>query len=520
MAGRMHRHMMAWLEHADPRTSLIPNTLPGGRPGRGREPGAQRVYEPHNSGADLYPYLILTADLTAPELVNGKLLEMLRAEVRHTTVLDSVPASRLNLDTGELSEASLFSGSEYAKDGLVPVFEYLGRTPWYDRMASLALDLMEHAPVKTRYGALPSEESEVNGNMLQVLTRLASATGEPRYLELARRIGDAYVEEVLPGNHGLPPVKWDFAEHKGDGQCRLRNHGNELISGLSLLYALDPAPRYEPVLRRMFDRILESANPHGMLYNNIDSETLEPAGELGDQLADTWGYVYTAIYSFYQATGDERFRDAVRHVLSNLPKYRDVDWGDRGSVNGYTDTIESALYLLSREPDSAAFDWVDTEIQAMNRAQQPNGLVEHWYGDGNFNRTLQMYILWKSKGVRPEVWERGVGVGAVRRGESLYLAIQANSGWEGRIRFDFEPHRNHLNFQKNYARLNEFPEWYSIRPDRLYTVHRADRSSSTIYLGSELIEGIQLSAGRWIVAPAGDPPYATRSIRSATAREN
>ena len=206
----------------------------------GRPPGDNsRIYEPHNSGADLYPYLILTADLTAPELLRGSLLKMLRSEVRFTTVRDSVPADRLDLDTSALGEMSLFSGSEYAKDGLVPVFEYLGRTPWYERMAGLAADLMKHAPVETRFGALPGSDSEVNGNLLQVLTRLAAATGEVLYLELAHRIGDAYVEEALPGNHGLPATHWDFERHRGDSQCRLRNHGNEVITGLSLLYALE-----------------------------------------------------------------------------------------------------------------------------------------------------------------------------------------------------------------------------------------------------------------------------------------
>ena len=80
-------------------------------------------------------------------------------------------------------------------------------------------------------------------------------TGDARYLAWARRIGDAYVEEVLPGNFGVPSTKWDFATHTGEPQLRLRDHGNELIVGLTLLYALesdlqsDRAPRYAPVVR-------------------------------------------------------------------------------------------------------------------------------------------------------------------------------------------------------------------------------------------------------------------------------
>ena len=68
----------------------------------------------------------------------------------------------------------------------------------------------------------------------------------------------------------------------GDNQLRLRDHGNELVVGLMLLYALEQyqdtprAVRYRPVLARMLDRILQSSNPDGLLYNTIDIESLKP----------------------------------------------------------------------------------------------------------------------------------------------------------------------------------------------------------------------------------------------------
>src|SRR5574342_1339107 len=49
------RLLHAWLEHADPRTLLLPDRLDADR--------SKWVYTPHNSGADLYPYLVLTAQL-------------------------------------------------------------------------------------------------------------------------------------------------------------------------------------------------------------------------------------------------------------------------------------------------------------------------------------------------------------------------------------------------------------------------------------------------------------------------
>lgn len=59
-----HNVLRAWLTHADAQTLLLPD-----RPGHDR---SRWIYTPHNSGADLYPYLILTAQLTDPDLERRK----------------------------------------------------------------------------------------------------------------------------------------------------------------------------------------------------------------------------------------------------------------------------------------------------------------------------------------------------------------------------------------------------------------------------------------------------------------
>ncbi len=516
-AAAIRRVLHAWLQYADARTLLLPDRLPGGS--RGLKPGdTSRLYTPHNSGADLYPYLILTAHLTDPELYSGRMMEMLRNEIRYTTVEASIPAN-LNLVTGELGPPSLFGAGEYAKDGLLAVTERLGRTPWFYRMVDMIADAMERAPVPSRFGNLPASDTELNGDFLQALVRLAPMTGDPRFFEWARRIGDAYIEEVLPGNHGLPSTKWDFTNHTGDGRLRLRDHGNETVVGLTLLYALEHdaqtprAARYRPAIARMLDRILESANPDGMLYNVIEAATLKP---LDKRLSDNWGYVYAAVYAFYQATGETRYRDAVRRVLANLPKYRNYDW-ESGSFDGYADSIEGAIYLVAREPVAEALDWIESEIRVMAAMQQPSGLIEHWYGEGNFNRTMLLYMDLKSQGARPDRWVPGLGVGAVREGQRLYLSIQAPSGWRGRIHFDFARHRRVLNFRQNYARLNEFPEWYVVDENTLYRVRPAS-GAERIYLGSELIAGVPLEAGDWTIEPLGPPPYGPAHAPKAAAR--
>src|SRR5690242_14198714 len=84
-AAASQRVLHAWLRHADPKTLLLPD-----RPEPDR---AKWIYTPHNSGADLYPYLILTAHLTDPGLFRGRMMEMLRNEIRYTTVQESIPAN-------------------------------------------------------------------------------------------------------------------------------------------------------------------------------------------------------------------------------------------------------------------------------------------------------------------------------------------------------------------------------------------------------------------------------------------
>jgi hypothetical protein len=506
------RVLKAWLQQADPRTLLLPDRIPGKAQGF-KPDDCIRLYTPHNSGADLYPYLILTARITDPDLYRGRLMEMLRNEVRYTTVQESIPAN-LEMTSGELGPPSLFGAGEYAKDGLLAVTEYLGRTPWFYRMVDMTADAMNRAPVESRFGRLPASDAELNGDYLQVLVRLATMTGDRRFIEWARRIGDAYIEEVLPGNHGVPSGNWDFEKHTGDGRLRLRDHGNETVVGLVLLYALENcrqtprAGKYRPAIERMLDRILASANPDGMFYNEVDAATLQPVNQ---ELSDNWGYVYGALYTFYQCGGPARYAEAVRKVLENLPKYRNFVWEPNpklplGSFDGYADSIESALYLVNREPVPEAFDWIDSEMKVMLGMQQPYGHIENWYGEGNFNRTALLYALMKSQGVRPEHWEPGMRVGAVRRGTRLLLSLEASGA--AVLQVDFARHRRVLNLDKNYVRLNEFPEWYTVDENTLYHLRQPGRGTEQIYLGSELIAGIPFKPGDWILEPVGPAPYA------------
>ena len=496
---RTRRMMQAWLAFADARTLLLPDVLPGFK----RGPQPLHVYRPHNSGADNYPYLLATAWFTDRAVYDGRMREMLRNEIRYTNARGGVPGE-LRLDSGALGPPSLFGAAEYAKDGLIAITELLGRTPWFYRMADMTADLMQQAPVASDFGPLPDAGAELNGDVLQTLVRLAPMTGDPRFLEWARRIGDAYVREVLPKNHGLPGYTWDFTTHTGPDRMRLRDHGNEIVVGLQLLHALESeqggerARSWREPLARMLDRILAAANPDGLLYDEIRASDLEP---LSQQLSDNWGYVYGAVYTHYMVTGEERYREAVRRVLRALPRYRGHDW-ERGSHDGYADAIESAIYLVAREPVPEALDWIETETRRLIEFQQEDGTIERWYGDGNWSRTLLLYAMMKTQGAFLDGWQEGVKLGAARDGERLFVSLVAPAGWKGRLRFDHARHRRELNFQKNYVRLNEWPEWFTVDENTLYRL-TDPAGKDELRLGSELKEGIEVSGSmRFVVDPA------------------
>jgi hypothetical protein len=272
-----------------------------------------------------------------------------------------------------------------------------------------------------------------------------------------------------------------------------------------LLYAVEDYRRteraapYRVAIARMLDRILQSANEDGMLYNEIRCSDLEP---LDRGLVDNWGYVYGAVYTFYMVTNETKYREAVLRVLKNLPKYRNYDW-EHGRQDGYADTIESTIYLVAREPVPEALDFIETEIRTLMAFQKSSGdgTVESAYPDGNWARTVLLYALMKTQGCYLENWRDGLRLGAHRMGNRLYLSLDASRSWRGKLHFDFARHRRVLNFDRDYVRLNEWPEWFTVDENTLYTM-QSPRGHIRVLLGSELKEGVPVSApSRWVVQP-------------------
>lgn len=472
------RFVEGWLAHADPETGLIPRNLEGG----------SHFWNGKDAGADNWPFMVLTTALTDQSLYEGRMHKMLRTEAKLTSrrgaLVDPYSFRRNGFlhDEPDL-DRMVFESSEYVKDGLMPLTEWLGSTPFSDRMRDIVNSILEHGTHKTKFGRLPSNDVEVNGEMMQVLSRLRFMTGESRYLDRALQIADYY----LLGDHH-PTRDLDA--------LRLRDHGSELISGLTEVYAAVHATRkakveeYREPLHAMLDRILDvGANQHGMMYNEINPQTGEV---LRSGIADTFGYNYNGYYTVYLLDGVDRYRQAVRRTLGALDKhYRDRTW-EGGSADGFADAIESALNLYAREQDvPGVAAWMDHNMNRMLAIQKPDGTVEGWHGDGNFARTAIMWALWKQQGVTLRPWREDVSLGAAQRDSTLYLSVTAEEAWSGTLQFDVPRHRAYMNLPLDYPRINQFPEWFTIEADAKYRVS-VPGTRGTVYSGRALVEGLSV----------------------------
>jgi len=474
---RSQRFVEGWLQHADPETGLIPRNL-----ARDKD-----IWNARDAAADNYPFMVLTTVFTDRNMFNGIMLDMLHTEERLTSRIGHLPDTYSFSKNGFKDDKIdinriIFGSSEYVKDGLLPLTEWLGNSPWSVRMIAIVEDIWNEAHVSTPYGNIPSESHEINGELLQVMSRLYWMTGEIKYLQRAFRLADYY-------------LLGDTRIHKSE-RIRLRDHGCEIIGGLSEIYlaahfaAPEKKKTWQKPMQQLFDRILElGGNEHGMLYNWIDPIN----GTHDDKLCDTWGYNYNAYYTLYLIDGTESYRKAVVKVLSNLNEhYRNYDW-EGGSADGYADAIEGAINLYNREPIASVTEWIDNQIRIMWSKQQPDGIIEGWHGDGNFARTTIMYALWKTKGLSVQPWREDVQIGGEWHDDILYIFIKSNKSWKGKIIFDSPRYLQNLHLPLDYPRINQFPQWFTVDAAIRYQIQSERPSTSYQLSGQDLLQGFPVN---------------------------
>lgn len=476
----------AWLAYRDPASGLIPSNLES----------RKDIWEPHNAAADNYAFMVLTSYLLDRGLYVGPMLDILKSERDLTARVGSLPDTwSFSKGDFQAEEAGMdriiFGTSEYIKDGILPITEYIGESPWMERMLEMLDDLREHYSLSMEMGQLhryPATLEEVNGEMLQTLSRVYWLTGDRQYLDWALEIGDFY----LLGERDLSRVDY----------LRLRDHGCEVIAGLSELYVTlhfsDPErkPAYTPGLYRLLDRILEvGRNGDGLFYNAINPAT----GEVHDSgVADTWGYTFNAYYSVYLVDGREDYRQAFLDCLEPLNrKYRGYAW-EGESHDGYADALESGINLYNREAVPALKEWIDSEMRVMWGMQREDGIIGGWHGDGNFARTSIMYALWKTMGVHCVPWREDLKTGAVLRDDGLYITVSAEQEYRGQLTFDRPRHREWLHLPLDYPRINQFPEWFTADGDDEYRLVSTSPDLRGSVSGEELLAGLplELQAGQ------------------------
>jgi len=480
--NRCISYVNAWIRYADPASGLIPRNIKESRD----------YWNAWDAAADNYPFMVITSSILMPEFFKTTAVRMLEAERTLTSRIGRLPDTYSFSKKGFRDEvidtsAIIFGSAEYMKDGLIPLTEWLGKSPWSDRM----LEILDDLPgivrvVKEMKGKSFGRNAvvEVNGDLLQVLSRMFWFTGNRKYLEWAGEIADYYLND-----RNLPTIALNH--------LRIRDHGCEIISGLCEAYLAayyawpEKREQWKRYIHMMLDRILEvGRNEDGLFYNEVNPVT----GELiSEGISDTYGYTLNAYYFVSEIDSVPEYRDAVIKALGSLNgKYRSFNW-ENGGCDGYADAIEGALNLYNREPVPSVKEWLDSEIKVMWNYQKPDGMIEGWHGDGNFARTTIMYCLWKTQGIVPDSWDEKLMLGAVYESGELKISIRCDNGWKGRIKFGVPLHKNNMHMPRDYARINQFQEWFVAEPEKNYEmIFYPYNGKHKVLTGKELIEGIPL----------------------------
>lgn len=457
------------------------------RSGLFRPTGREWNYQ--DTAADCYPFYVWAAFYTDQHLLDTVMVEALAAEQRLCNHLDRLPVS-YDMDAGAKIDLPLdrviFGASEYVKDGLTPIVEITGKNrPWYERLCGLVDDIFKHASVETPYGLIPSDNVEVNGDLLQVLPRLYSMTGDKKYLDWAHRLADHY---LLPGKF-VP--------------SHLSDHGCEIIGGLGLLFAVDstacPAKcaQYRPHLEYMFDEILRrGTNSDGVIIGLLQ-ETPGPHDNV--ILRDGWGYDFVGFLDYDLALHSSRYGDAIRRPMQSLlkPRYFQFNW-DHNSRDNVADSVEGGLYLVKQFPVTEACVWADREIATLLVDHvRPERLWDTHKLEANTVRTVLIHTLLHTRNTIARPWQAGLELGAAPWERGICVFMKSDRPYEGMLQFDVPRHRLTMGFREDWPRMNAVPEWFTVEPDNdhVYRVVDVDTGTEQLASGMQLRDGLRVQVG-------------------------
>ncbi len=437
-----------------------------------------------DTAADCYPFVVWAAFYTDKASLDGPMRDLLRTEQRLCNHLDRLPVAYDLVNKRKLDrplDAIIFGACEYAKDGLTPIVELTGKGPWYERLEGIVEDLFKYAKIDTPYGKIPSTNIEVNGELMQMLPRLYTMSGERKFLDWAHRLADYYLK---PGK---------FVPR------RLSDHGCEIIGGFGLLLAVDAtacperSKQYAPHIRYMCDEILRrGTNSDGIIVGQLQDK---PGPHDNVTLRDGWGYDYVAFLDYDLATGEDRYRKRIEFALSNLlkPRYKGFNW-NHPSRDNIADSVEGGLYLLNRLPVEQGLQWADREIATV-LVDTSKPIDRTWLWDthkleANTVRTVLIHAMLHTRNTILRPWRRDLKLGAAPLAGGLAVVTQADKPYAGKIEFDLPRHRLYMGFKKDWPRMNTVPEWFTVEPDRTYVLRDLGRGSEVRYTGRQLHAGV------------------------------
>jgi hypothetical protein len=74
----------------------------------------------------------------------------------------------------------------------------------------------------------------------------------------------------------------------------------------------------------------------------------------------------------------------------------------------------------------------------------------------------------------------------------LFISLKSQDRWEGKIFFDQPRHKKYLKLPMDYARINQFPEWYTIKSEKQYEIKNLITNSTQKFYGFDLEKGFSI----------------------------
>gem|GEM_PF-1497222 len=484
--GRTAAFLRKWTSRKDRSTSLL-------RQGD--------VWQVGLHAARLYPQLMIAAHLVNPSTLGGFLSETLRDEIGLTSRINSLPDDyafdsrdfvKSRVDTNRIR----LQASRYAV-GLLATTRILGSGIWMDRLVDLTEDLFDIAGSKSTFskGPLPSDEAEVNGNLLKVLTWLALRTGESKYIDLAHRIGDTYCLGILPKNGGLPATKWDWeADRAKDSETSLEGKGLAIVEGLVQLYAHDMrnerarAEIYRPTMGHMFNVLLSHARtPGGKFYSRINSDGRGEFTVDKKRESAAWPRLLQAMFEFGQISGNTHYTEPAISVLKGVGS--SVDPASVPASTGLG-ILSLATAIEAVDPDSIeneTWTWIDAVAESITNR---HGSVSTDLEEITAARFLTSYAVLKTGGTRLVPWSEDLSWGSSIEGDTLFVSMASPVKWKGKILIG----RVHNSTLQNSSLLTTEPaSRYPILQPNRYLVEVHGTNGSAIWSGSQILKGLGVS---------------------------